>query len=114
MVSRLEVRRRTFAPRRAAMTDASVPAWPAPTTITSYSTDMPYKVVNEARSFEFGLSGADRSHCGTTVVEPPGQLRVVTVDFLSSATPIPARVTPSLLAREKLGVLQDVTHCEIS
>src|SRR6185437_7446333 len=45
MVSRFEVRRRTFAPDRAAMTDASVPACPAPTTIRSYSYDMREKLV---------------------------------------------------------------------
>src|SRR2546426_7529152 len=57
---------------------------------------MPYKLVNEARSFEFGLSGADRTHCGTTVADPTGPLRVVTVDFPSAATPIPDRKSTRL------------------
>src|SRR6184192_1943099 len=35
IVSRFDVSRRVRAPKRAAMTDASVPAWPAPTTTSS-------------------------------------------------------------------------------
>src|SRR2546425_309792 len=47
IVSRLEVISSARAPSRAHMTAASVPAWPAPTMITSYSIDMPKKLVRQ-------------------------------------------------------------------